>query len=368
MRRPFGRKQKVFLALPQSGHCCGFICKGNKKIKKCPWRPLQRAPQHLAEPRNHAHNPLMAMQLQLRCTTPAAAPAACNRQVVHTTSRTHAIARRLGSIRSPQSPSLQASTPQASPMTDAVANVRLIARQHAQTARLMGIDFLPVRMESQVPQAATEAAPAIASAERASSPVPQRSADEKRRLLEELRARHDSSCPHCSTITNYTNTVFGEGSPDAQLLFIGEAPGEDEDLTGRPFVGRAGQKLNEIIKAMKLQREDVYIANVLKARPPNNRPPQPDEVAKCSPFLREQIRIISPRVIVALGGPSAKLLLQTDLGITRLRGQWGVYADGDFRVPIMPTFHPAYLLRNYTPQTRQQVWHDMQAVLARLEE
>jgi DNA polymerase len=149
-------------------------------------------------------------------------------------------------------------------------------------------------------------------------------------------------------------------------MFIGEAPGEEEDRTGRPFVGRAGQKLDEIIAAMKMRREQVYIANILKSRPPNNRTPLLPEVEACAPFLREQIRIIRPAVIVALGGPAAKMLLQTDTGITRLRGQWGTYADGDLRIPVMPTFHPAYLLRNYTRDTRQKMWSDMQAVLERL--
>jgi DNA polymerase len=169
-------------------------------------------------------------------------------------------------------------------------------------------------------------------------------------------------------VKGHTQTVFGEGNPDAQLMFIGEAPGEEEDRTGRPFVGRAGQKLDEIILAMKMNRQDVYIANVLKSRPPENRTPLPPEVEACSPFLAEQIRIIQPSVIVALGGPASKMLLQTDTGITRLRGQWGEYVDRDLRIPIMPTFHPAYLLRNYTIDTRQKVWSDMQAVLAKLAE
>lgn len=150
-------------------------------------------------------------------------------------------------------------------------------------------------------------------------------------------------------------------------MFIGEAPGEEEDRTGRPFVGRAGQKLDEIIKAMGMRREEVYIANVLKSRPPQNRTPLLHEVEACAPFLREQIRVISPWVIVALGGPATKMLLQTETGIMRLRGQWGTYADGDVRIAVMPTFHPAYLLRNYTPDTRRKMWSDMQAVVQRLQ-
>jgi DNA polymerase len=162
--------------------------------------------------------------------------------------------------------------------------------------------------------------------------------------------------------------VFGEGDPDADLMFIGEAPGEEEDRTGRPFVGRAGRKLDEILEAMKMQRQQVYIANILKSRPAGNRTPLPGEVEGCSPFLAEQIRIIRPSVIVGLGGPAVKWLLRTNEGITRLRGTWGIYDDGALSFAVMPTFHPAYLLRNYTLETRQRVWSDMQAVMARLEE
>ena len=264
---------------------------------------------------------------------------------------------------------------------------KAIARQHAWTSRLLGVDFMPA---GRSPLAVTAASPrpvvtvaerqaarldcdmsqgsdrgAVASA--AQSDRAPLSRDEKRNLLDELRQRHDASCPHCTVATYHSRTVFGEGDPDARLMFIGEAPGEDEDRTGRPFVGRAGQKLNEIIKAMGFNREQVYIANVLKSRPPENRTPLPNEVAGCSPFLREQVQIIQPAAIVALGGPASKMLLKTEIGITRLRGQWGVYNDGTTPVPVMPTFHPAYLLRNYTKETRQQMWSDMQAVLQRLQ-
>lgn len=178
--------------------------------------------------------------------------------------------------------------------------------------------------------------------------------------------RHDAACPVCRGMPGITHTVFGEGDPEARLMFVGEAPGEDEDRSGRPFVGRAGQKLNEIIRAMGLQREGVYIANILKSRPPQNRTPLPDEVQGCGPYLREQIAIISPAVIVALGGPAMKFLLDTETGITKMRGRWGEYLNLAISIPVMPTFHPAYLLRNYTRETREQVWSDMQAVLTRL--
>ncbi len=193
---------------------------------------------------------------------------------------------------------------------------------------------------------------------------PQRKAE----ALDALARRHDAECPHCTRATAHTRTVFGEGDPDADLMFVGEAPGEDEDRTGRPFVGRAGRKLDEIIRVMGMAREAVYIANLLKSRPPENRTPLPDEVERCTPCLVEQIRIIRPRVIVALGSPAAKWLLRTSDGITRLRGQWGTYVDADagLSIQVMPTFHPAYLLRNYTIDTRTKMWSDMQAVMAAL--
>lgn len=251
---------------------------------------------------------------------------------------------------------------------------RRVLEQHLRTSLLMGVDFLPrgpvAVMDVPSTSETTAETPAQASAMPRSTPgkVPARTApaNDPAGQLAQLLEEHDANCPHCTTVETHTQTVFGEGNPAADLMFIGEAPGEEEDRTGRPFVGRAGQKLNDIIQAMGLSREDVYIANVLKSRPPNNRTPQPDEVEKCSPYLVRQIRIIQPKVIVTLGGPATKLLLDTNVGITRLRGTWAEYRDGDIIIPIMPTFHPAYLLRNYTKDTRQKVWSDMQAVLTRL--
>jgi DNA polymerase len=153
-----------------------------------------------------------------------------------------------------------------------------------------------------------------------------------------------------------TQVVFGVGNPDADLMFVGEAPGRDEDLQGFPFVGRAGQLLTKIIEAIALKREDVYIANVIKCRPPENRNPEPDEVETCEPFLFRQIDIIKPRVIVALGKFAAQALLRTLDPISRLRGR--VY---DYRgAKLIPTFHPAYLLRN--PASKREVWEDMKLV------
>ena len=155
--------------------------------------------------------------------------------------------------------------------------------------------------------------------------------------------------------------VFGVGNPNAELMFVGEGPGGDEDLQGEPFVGRAGQLLNKIIEAIDLKREDVYIANVVKCRPPGNRNPEPDEVAACQPFLFRQIDAIKPKVIVALGKFAAQCLLQTTDPITRLRGRVFTYRGAT----LIPTFHPAYLLRN--PASKREVWEDMKQVRAILE-
>lgn len=180
-----------------------------------------------------------------------------------------------------------------------------------------------------------------------------------RAIREEL-----GDCRRCRLCEGRTNLVFGVGNPRATLMFVGEGPGADEDLKGEPFVGRAGQKLNEMIRAIGLTREEVYIANVVKCRPPENRTPLPDETGTCSPFLFRQIEAIGPRAIVALGSPAAKTLLDTREGITTLRGRWGAFRG----IPVMPTFHPAYLLRAYTVENRRAVFEDLKAARARIEE
>lgn len=178
--------------------------------------------------------------------------------------------------------------------------------------------------------------------------------------LADLRARI-GDCVRCKLHTGRTNLVFGVGNPRAELMFVGEGPGYDEDRQGEPFVGRAGQLLTEIItKGMKLQRSDVYIANVVKCRPPENRNPEPDEIAACSPFLRAQVELIRPRVIVALGTFAAQTLLGVKIPITKLRGRWHEYHG----VKLMPTFHPAYLLRN--PADKRLVWEDIKMVMREL--
>ena len=175
--------------------------------------------------------------------------------------------------------------------------------------------------------------------------------------LEELRAEI-GDCRRCKLCQGRTKIVFGVGNPRAELVFVGEGPGRDEDLKGEPFVGRAGQLLTEIItKGMKMRREDVYIANVVKCRPPENRNPEPDEIAACEPFLVKQLDLIKPRIIVALGTFAAQTLLKSKTPISRLRGVWHTYQG----IKLMPTLHPAYLLRN--PNDKRLVWQDIQAVL-----
>lgn len=168
-------------------------------------------------------------------------------------------------------------------------------------------------------------------------------------------------CSRCRLAGTRTQIVFGSGNPEARLVFVGEGPGRDEDRQGLPFVGRAGELLTDIIqKGMKIDRSEVYICNVVKCRPPENRNPEPEEVAACSPFLIRQIEIVKPEVIVALGKFAAQTLLQSTTPITRLRGKWHEYHG----IPLMPTFHPAHLLRN--PGYKRQVWEDIQQVMQRL--
>jgi DNA polymerase len=168
-------------------------------------------------------------------------------------------------------------------------------------------------------------------------------------------------CQRCKLAPHRTNLVFGVGNPKARLMFVGEGPGADEDARGEPFVGRAGQLLTEIItKGMRLRRADVYIANVIKCRPPGNRNPEPDEVDACEPFLLRQVDLIKPEVIVALGKFAAQTLLRTRAPITQLRGRWFDYRG----IRLMPTFHPAYLLRN--PAEKRVVWQDIQQVMGAL--
>ena len=167
-------------------------------------------------------------------------------------------------------------------------------------------------------------------------------------------------CKRCKLAPSRTNLVYGVGNPDADLVFVGEAPGADEDAQGEPFVGKAGQLLTKMIEAMGYSRSDVYICNVLKCRPPGNRNPEPDEIARCEPFLKAQLAALRPRVIVALGKFAAQCLLRDDTPISRLRGTFRSYEG----IQLMPTFHPAYLLRD--PSKKKETWEDLKAVNAAL--
>jgi uracil-DNA glycosylase family 4 len=169
-------------------------------------------------------------------------------------------------------------------------------------------------------------------------------------------------CVRCKLHKGRKNIVFGEGNPHAALVFVGEGPGQEEDMQGRPFVGAAGQLLTDIIvKGMKFDREDVYICNIVKCRPPGNRNPEQDEILACEPFLIKQLQAIKPKIIIGLGNVAVKTLLKTKEGITSLRGTWKTYQG----IPLMPTFHPAYLLR--TPSDKKLVWDDIKKVLSALD-
>lgn len=187
----------------------------------------------------------------------------------------------------------------------------------------------------------------------------------------EIIAREVAPCVRCKLSKTRTQTVFGEGNPNAEVMFIGEGPGKQEDLTGRPFVGKAGELLTRIIeRGMGVSRDSVYIANITKCRPTvdlkfeKDRPPEEDEVIACSPFLLRQISIIQPKVIITLGNPSTRFILRTKEGITKLRGNWG-----DFHgIPVMPTYHPSYVIRNGGENSplKRDVWEDIKKVLERL--
>ena len=218
---------------------------------------------------------------------------------------------------------------------------------------------------SRDPQWRTRATP---SADVPSTPAPEHpstSAPEPPSILESLddiKTEIGPACMRCKLCAlGRSQTVFGVGNPKARLMFVGEAPGEEEDKRGEPFVGRAGQLLTKIIEAIGLSREQVYIANVIKCRPPDNRNPEPDEVATCEPFLFRQIDVIRPAVIVPLGKFAAQCLLKTTDPITRLRGRRFDYRG----TTLIPTFHPAYLLRN--PSAKREVWDDMKLVRAILQ-
>jgi DNA polymerase len=232
-------------------------------------------------------------------------------------------------------------------------------RTHVELQRALGVSSLQIVIPDRSSPAVISAAPIPGTAPE--PPVKRLTAPEEAgglaSVCEEL-----GGCTGCRLSKGRKTVVAGEGNPDALLVFIGEAPGQEEDKQGRPFVGEAGQLLTDIIvKGMKLQREDVYICTIVKCRPPDDRPPEPDEIAACEGFLLRQIAAIKPRIIVALGRAAAQTMMKTKEGITSLRGKWGAYQG----IPVMPTFHPAHLLRK--PSDKKAVWEDIRKVMAEIE-
>lgn len=229
-------------------------------------------------------------------------------------------------------------------------DIKKIARQHLEMDRFFAGDFTIKSEDGRVEERNLQVEAGEA-------------ARDMERIAGEVRA-----CRRCPLGDLRTNAVSGEGNAQARIAFVGEAPGADEDAQGRPFVGRAGKLLDKIIAAMGFEREEVFIGNVLKCQPPKNRDPRPEEIVKCMPFTQEQLEIIKPEIIVALGAHAARTLLDTTKPIGQLRGKFHDYYPGAMAKPIklMATYHPAYLLRNYSEASRRAVWEDMQQVLTEL--
>ena len=231
-------------------------------------------------------------------------------------------------------------------------DINKVARQHAEMDNFFTGGFAVKSNKAEQKHTESDKA-AIAEA-----------AKELEKIADETR-----QCRKCDLGSLRTNAVPGEGNSKARIVFVGEGPGADEDAQGRPFVGRAGQLLDKVIEACGLKRSDVFICNILKCRPPDNRDPRPEEIINCLPYLQKQIEIIEPEIIVALGAHAARTLLDTNKPIGQLRGQFHEYYAGLGRPPIklMPTYHTAYLLRNYSKENRQRVWEDMKKVLTELD-
>lgn len=213
-------------------------------------------------------------------------------------------------------------------------------------------------------EAPRPAAPASIPLEEAEAAGTAREIAARCQTLEELKQAL-SDFEGCALKFTAKNLVFADGNPEAELMFVGEAPGRDEDIQGLPFVGRAGQLLDRMLAAIGRDRQSVYITNVLNWRPPGNRAPTPAEQAICQPFIERHIELANPEVLVFLGGVSAKQLLNTTTGIMRLRGKWNVYRAGDREIPALPTLHPAYLLRQ--PAQKRLAWHDLLSLMQRLD-
>jgi DNA polymerase len=229
-------------------------------------------------------------------------------------------------------------------------NTNKLVRQHIEMEQFFSGGFIPKRKPAGNQQTHSNNSSSDAAVE-----------------LEKI-ADEVHKCRKCALGSLRTNAVPGEGNPNARIMFIGEGPGADEDAQGRPFVGRAGQLLDRVIAAMGLKRSDVFIANIIKCRPPENRDPKPEEIISCLPYLQRQIELINPEIIVALGAHAARTLLNTNKSIGQIRGQFQEYYAGLGRPPIklMPTYHTAYLLRNYSKENRLRVWEDMKKVLTEL--
>ncbi|HLP84724.1 MAG TPA: uracil-DNA glycosylase [Phycisphaerales bacterium] len=289
-----------------------------------------------------------------------------------------------------------------------------LVQQHAHTAKLMGVDFVPAyRVSADEPAhvVVVEPPPVTAPPPKApiedirsapvsrpparvaitvpeqqpvtepraqprgtmatwKRPAQQKNEDDreyKTRALAALLDKYTLDAPHECFKTDHHSIVWGDGDPAARLVFVGEAPGEEEDHAGKPFVGRSGQLLNKMITAMGLSRETVYICNVLKTRPPNNATPTSHEAALCEPYLMEQLAIIKPEAIVTLGLPATRTLLKTEDSMAKLRNNWRTLKlpDGSL-IPVMPTYHPAYLLRAYNDENRMKVWSDLWHVVKKL--
>jgi DNA polymerase len=218
------------------------------------------------------------------------------------------------------------------------------------------------RAPAPAPVRAPTPAPAAAAAPEPARPQP--IVFGARPTLDEVE-RELGECTRCGLAAGRNRIVFGDGNANAELMFIGEGPGQEEDRRGLPFVGKAGELLTQMIeKGLGITRSDVYICNIVKCRPPNNRTPLEPEVTTCRPFLDGQIAAVAPKVIVALGKPATSLLLGREVAITRIRGTWFEYNG----IPLMPTLHPAYILRQYTPENRRHVWEDLKAALAKTQE
>lgn len=228
---------------------------------------------------------------------------------------------------------------------------RVSLRQQLESDRMLGIPSVPMH------------APPIPQTPRRSALNPVVSDPDKEKQLQALNEAEVRNCKQCPLCKTRTQTVFGQGNANARLVFVGEAPGYEEDKQGLAFVGKAGQLLARMIGAMGLSRDEVFICNVLKCRPPNNRDPSADEILKCSPFLQRQLAIIQPEIIVALGAPAAKTLLNTAQPIGKLRGRFHEFhfVGSDVTIPVMPTYHPAYLLRS--PEEKRKTWNDLQIVM-----